>query len=304
MAPSSAVSPVQEPTPQKSALIVGSSPRVNKMLSRVLTREGWEIHRAVDHRTVLPLVQARPYDLIITIESALGSEDVELLREIRSVRSHVRLIILVDEWTRGDVIAAIREGAFSYFCAPFEPGLLAIMLRDAVIEPAWDDGIELLEAAPEWVSLAVRCDRVTADRLVQFVRGVGGIPLAERDDIAYAFQEILLNAMEHGTNFDPSHYVEIGGIWSKRAVTLRVKDPGQGFSLDELRHAAVNKPREQFFDHLAVREQQGLRFGGFGIMLAKALVDEIIYSEDGNDVLLVKYLDSPAQGSASATHSQ
>jgi anti-sigma regulatory factor (Ser/Thr protein kinase) len=36
-----------------------------------------------------------------------------------------------------------------------------------------------------------------------------------------------------------------------------------------------------------------LRPGGFGILLAKKLVDELIYDEKGNDVLLVKYLDRP-----------
>ena len=43
---------------------------------------------------------------------------------------------------------------------------------------------------------------------------------------------------------------------------------------------------------MAVREEQGLRPGGWGILMAKALVDEVIYNEHGNDVLLVKYLDS------------
>jgi anti-sigma regulatory factor (Ser/Thr protein kinase) len=40
-----------------------------------------------------------------------------------------------------------------------------------------------------------------------------------------------------------------------------------------------------------VRETQGLRPGGFGLLLAKKLVDELIYNEQGNDVLLVKYID-------------
>ena len=43
--------------------------------------------------------------------------------------------------------------------------------------------------------------------------------------------------------------------------------------------------------HVAVREAQGLRPGGFGLLLAKKLVDELIYSEEGNEVLLVKYVD-------------
>jgi anti-sigma regulatory factor (Ser/Thr protein kinase) len=39
------------------------------------------------------------------------------------------------------------------------------------------------------------------------------------------------------------------------------------------------------------REAQGLRPGGYGVLLARELVDELIYDEKGNDVLLIKYLD-------------
>ena len=34
-----------------------------------------------------------------------------------------------------------------------------------------------------------------------------------------------------------------------------------------------------------------MRPGGYGILLAQKLVDELIYNEDGNEVLLVKYLN-------------
>jgi len=99
--------------------------------------------------------------------------------------------------------------------------------------------------------------------------------------------------MEHGAHFDPSQHVEISFIRSRRAIACRVKDPGQGFSLEELRHAAVDSSPEDLFSHMAVREEQGLRPGGFGILLAKKLVDELIYDEKGNDVVLVKHLDQP-----------
>jgi len=50
---------------------------------------------------------------------------------------------------------------------------------------------------------------------------------------------------------------------------------------------------------VALREAQGMRPGGFGVLLAKQLVDELIYSEDGNEVLLIKYL-APADSAATA----
>jgi anti-sigma regulatory factor (Ser/Thr protein kinase) len=74
-------------------------------------------------------------------------------------------------------------------------------------------------------------------------------------------------------------------------VACRVKDPGQGFSLEELRHAAITNPPDQELLHLEERKKQGLRPGGYGILLAKHVVDEVIYGESGNDVILIKYLD-------------
>ena len=44
--------------------------------------------------------------------------------------------------------------------------------------------------------------------------------------------------------------------------------------------------------HIMQREEQGMRPGGFGLLLAGGIVDELIYSEIGNEVLLIKYVDS------------
>ena len=65
-----------------------------------------------------------------------------------------------------------------------------------------------------------------------------------------------------------------------------------GFTLDEIPHAAIANPDDEPIRHLAVREEQGMRSGGFGVLLAQKLVDELIYGQYGNEVLLVKYLDS------------
>lgn len=281
----------------KTALLVSSGGEIDQLLTTVLASEGWSIQRVIDNHQALARAKAEPFELIITGRKTLGIEDIEVLRKIRSARPHVRLIILTDEWTRGDVISAMREGAFSYFSAPFEVSEIAEMVRAAMAEPCWDDGIEVLSATPEWVTLTARCDVDTANRLVQFLHGVKdpSIPEADRDSVITAFREILINAMEHGAQFDPSQHVEISFIRARRAIACRVKDPGQGFSLEELRQAAADRSPEDLFNRTRVRFDQGLRPGGFGILLAKKLVDELIYSEKGNEVVLVKYLDPAKQ---------
>ena len=281
------------PSLQKAALVVGSEPELAAEVSATLP--GWSVERVVSNRAALEVVETRPFDLIVTGENTSGKADVELLREIRRVWPHTRLIILTNESTSADVIDSMRERAFSYFTKPFLPASFAAMLRLATEEQCWDDGIEVLSATSEWIQMAARCDKKTADRLIQFFREIIDLPESERDAVAYAFSEMLMNAIEHGGKFDPTQYVEISYVRAKHVVMCRIKDPGQGFSLEEIKHAAISNPPHEPLRHQAYRDAKGLRPGGFGMLITLNLVDEMIYGEHGNDVLLIKYLDLSKQ---------
>ena len=294
-----ATSPATTTARNHRALIVRSGPEIDQLLTNLFQQEKWEMQFAANNAEALQFAKDAAFDVILTGERTSGKEDVELLRRLRMVRPHTRLIILTEEFTPGDVLAAIRERAFSYFSRPFSTERLAEMIRIALSEPSWDDGIEVLSGTPNWVRLCVRCDLATANRLLQFYREASDLPDAETEEVATAFREILMNAMEHGGNFDPSQHVEVSYVRTRRMVLCRVKDPGQGFSLEELEHSAIANPEEDPFKHMETREAQGRRPGGFGILMATKLVDDLIYNEKGNEVLLVKYLDKPAAASGS-----
>ena len=290
-----AAAPTIGQTPPKIALVVDADPRVEAVLNAALDARHWSIQHASDNVAALAVAEARPCDLVLTSEKTSGREDVELLRKLRRVRPHIRLIILTDEATPSDVLASMREHAFSYFSRPISYEALACMIQLAAEGPCWDDGIEILSATPAWIRLAARCDLSTAERLVQFINEVAELPDKEKEDVATAFREILLNAIEHGGHFDPSQNVEIAYLRARHMVICRVKDPGQGFSLEEIRHTAMANPPEDPTRHDSYREAQGLRPGGYGVLIARHLVDDLIYDEKGNDVLLIKYLDADAE---------
>jgi anti-sigma regulatory factor (Ser/Thr protein kinase) len=237
------------------------------------------------------MARLKAFDLILTSEKTSGREDIELLRKLRAVRPHTRLIILTNESAPADVIDAMRERAFSYFSPPYQLDVLADMVQKAVEEPCWDDGIDVISATPEWIRVLVRCDRKTAERVLQFFTEIADLPEPERTAVGMAFREMLLNAIEHGGGLDPTKIVEIAYVRARHMVTCQINDPGLGFTLDEIPHAAIANPAEDPFRHVAHREAQGMRPGGFGVLLAQKLVDQLIYGQDGNEVLLVKYLD-------------
>ena len=280
-----------KPFPVKKALLIDADETTRTYLANALDPRDWSIRHTPNNHTALELAKATHFDLIITSEKTSGKDDIELLRKLRLASPHTCLIILTDESAPTDVIESMREHAFSYFSKPFSLDALADMVHLATEEPCWDDGIEVVSATPEWIRLAVRCDRKTADRLLQFLHEIAELPEAESNAVAMAFREILLNAMEHGGKFQPDQYVQISYVRARHMVLCRIKDPGEGFTLDEIQHAAVANPHDDPIRHAAYREARGMRPGGYGILLAQKLVDELIYNEDGNEVLLVKYLD-------------
>jgi len=129
----------------------------------------------------------------------------------------------------------------------------------------WDDGIKLHPSTTEWIRLEVRCQVKTADRLLQFMEEIGDLPQAEKEQVGLAFREILLNAMEHGGGLDPKSFVEVEYIRAQCMVSCRISDPGPGFTLDEITHAAIANPPDDPFRHARVRDYVGLRPGGFEI---------------------------------------
>ena len=208
-------SPSTQQQPKK-VLLVGTGAVVANTVSSVLP--GWTLIRVSDNKAALSLLQKECADLVVTGEHSNGREDVELLRKIRRVWPHTRLIILTDESTPADVIAAIRFRAFSYFSKPYTQEAFADMLRLASEAPAWDDGIELISATPAWIVLTARCDLATAERVFQFGHEIADLPEAEQERVGMAFREMLLNAMEHGGHFDPSKHVEISYTRARHVV--------------------------------------------------------------------------------------
>jgi len=273
---------------------------IERTLRKMLEPQGWEIVLAASCENALEQVKLRQFDLIVTAGHTSGAEDVELLRKMRRVHAHTRMIIVTEESTPQDVLDSMRERAFSYFARPFPMESFENIVHIAMTCPCWDDGIEVISATPDWVNLQVRCEPHVADRLLQFMREIADLPEREGREAGVAFREMLLNAMEHGGNFDPEEYVEISYVRTRKMVTCRIKDPGKGFSLQELKHSALQNPPADPLRHAVVREQQGMRPGGYGVLLARHMVDELLYNEQGNEVFLVKYLGRarPWTGSA------
>jgi anti-sigma regulatory factor (Ser/Thr protein kinase) len=152
-------------------------------------------------------------------------------------------------------------------------------------------GIEVVSLLPECVELRVPSDLAVISPLQELVAQLeADLSPAVSEAISGAFREMLCNAVEYGGHLDPAALVEVRLMRLKHAFICRIKDPGDGFNPSTLDHAAINNPNDNPVHHASVREEKGLRGGGFGILLASQLVDDLVYNERHNEVLFIKYL--------------
>jgi anti-sigma regulatory factor (Ser/Thr protein kinase)/CheY-like chemotaxis protein len=102
-----------------------------------------------------------------------------------------------------------------------------------------------------------------------------------------AVRELGINAIEWGHRKEVDKIITVILRIHADRITLSIRDTGSGFDLNRIPHAA--RPGDPV-GHLDTRESQGLREGGFGILLARGLVDGLHYNDRGNEACLVKYL--------------
>ena len=102
---------------------------------------------------------------------------------------------------------------------------------------------------------------------------------------------MLINAMEHGAGFDARKVVEVTAAKTARAIVYHFRDPGNGFSRESLTHAAQTPAMDDVGERGRARRPRELRPGGFGMLIARQVADELVYNEPGNEVILIKHID-------------
>lgn len=268
--------------------MVDGDPAVHELLADLLKQEDRTVQGVSGGQEALDLLRTTPYDLVVADPGGNGRDGSKLVRRVRAVRPETK-VILTGAQDPGKAIAALRAQAYSYFHKPLVPAPFAEIVRQALDSSSWQKDIQVRSARPEWVTLEVSCKMEAAERTTQLLRELtADLSAGVADDVTVAFHELLMNAIEHGGKSDPRKRVHISVLRTSQSLLVHLRDPGKGFSLAQIEHAAVCNPENSPTRHVEIRAEQGQRPGGFGILMASKLVDELLYNERGNEVFFEK----------------
>jgi CheY-like chemotaxis protein/anti-sigma regulatory factor (Ser/Thr protein kinase) len=277
---------------RRRILLVDDDRGLRHALSALLQEAGHQVESVGDGPEALEMLGGdTAFDLMVLDIGLPSMNGLDVLARARALPSPPLVIVMTSDDTSATLLEAVRRQAFRYLRKPFPPNAIVEVVSEAR-RAAAALSIEVISAKPEWLELVAPCTLEMADRIQSFVMHLeANLPEAVREAVAQAFRELLTNAIEWGGKLDPGRKVRISCVRTKRLLLYRIADPGEGFDIDRLRHAAIMNPDDDPMRHLLVREEQGLRPGGFGLAMTRSLVDDLIYNEARNEVLLIKYLE-------------
>jgi len=113
-------------------LVVDDDASVRAMVSKLLTRGGYEVVEAQDGVEAIEVLGARPIDLVITDLNMPRADGLQVLRHTREKHPKIPVLILTGENSIRDCVEAMRAGAFNFLTKPFHAADLSEIVRQAL----------------------------------------------------------------------------------------------------------------------------------------------------------------------------
>jgi two-component system, OmpR family, response regulator len=272
-------------------LVTDDDATTREMVRSVLKKVGHDVSTAVDGMSALRAIQKKKFDLVLLDIWMPKMTGLGLLGHLHGEKYIPKIVVMTSDQTSDTLLDALRGRVYQYLKKPLDATTLLTTVENALSTSPEVPAIEVISANSQWVELMVPCERSVVSRVQSFLMHMD-VDLAPDiiEKVGYAFRELLNNAIEWGGHLDPNLKVRVSYIKTKKLLMYRLDDPGPGFNLEDLKHAAINNPLDNPMAHMQEREAKGLRPGGLGLMLTQQLVDELVYNEKRNSVVLIKYL--------------
>jgi DNA-binding response OmpR family regulator len=276
----------------RTVLIVDDERDTNDILASLVRARDFEPIQVYSGARVWTAVEEKRPDLILLDLMLPDMDGFAICDKLKRHRDTnlipiVMVTALHDESHR---LTGVRVGANGYLRKPFSPADLYEAMDEALKwhEEHYNGGTQ------GEINFDIRSELTYLQQAHDMLADMfAHTPLTERQlkDLKQAIMEMGGNAIEWGHNKNADLVLRITYRIDAEKITLIIQDQGPGFDPSNIPHAASE---EDPIGHIELRNELGKREGGFGIMLARGLVDEFHYNAKGNEVTLIKRFLQPS----------
>jgi DNA-binding NtrC family response regulator len=116
----------------KRILVVDDDTLMNDFLKEILTRREYRVDQAYDGQTAIHLLEAKPFDLVLSDKKMPGGGGLEVLKAAVASKHPPRVILMTAYGSVEGAVDAMRLGAFDYIMKPFDADQIEDLVERAL----------------------------------------------------------------------------------------------------------------------------------------------------------------------------
>lgn len=268
-------------------LIAEDEDKILHILDKIVRSAGHDTILAGDGEEGAALALEHTPDLILTDIFMPRLNGLELCQKLKFDRktSEIAIIVITASSESPDLFKIFRYGANAWIKKPFT----RIQVLETIEQVYQEQQLyQKKQVIGNWIDFNLSSTMDILQSLNQFIENLLShtkIEPKEARQFSFAVNEMLLNAMEHGNQFDISKKVKVSYVLFKEKLIIKIEDEGKGFL-----PAEVPDPIRHPVEVAQMRQKAGKRPGGYGIAVTRQYVDSVEFSDAGNSLLLTKLI--------------
>ncbi|MBO1225315.1 MAG: sigma-54-dependent Fis family transcriptional regulator, partial [Candidatus Scalindua sediminis] len=121
---------------QPTLLIVDDQESIRLALSKMLTKEGYEVILATEGEEALETLRKKKVNVMLSDLKMPKMDGVQLLKASKLIKPEVEVILITAHGTIEKAVGAMKDGAYDFVTKPFKKMVIANMIRKAVEKQA------------------------------------------------------------------------------------------------------------------------------------------------------------------------
>lgn len=123
-------------TPKQTVLIVDDQESIRLALSRMLSKEGYEVLLAEEGEKALDVLREKKVNVMLSDLKMPKMDGLQLLKASKLVKPEVEVILITAHGTIEKAVGAMKDGAYDFITKPFKKLVIANMIKKAMEKQA------------------------------------------------------------------------------------------------------------------------------------------------------------------------
>jgi two-component system response regulator HydG len=120
----------------QTVLIVDDQESIRLALSRILSKEGYEVFLAEDGESALDILREKKINVMLSDLKMHKMDGLRLLKASKLIKPEVEVILITAHGTIEKAVGAMKDGAYDFITKPFKKIVIANMIRKAIEKQA------------------------------------------------------------------------------------------------------------------------------------------------------------------------